>query len=135
MSAPGESGARVPPAESGAAGERGPDPQVLLALAAAGLLAFNFPLLMVWDADVTVFGLPLLPVALFAIWAALIAALAFVSERRAAPVDVLAAQMVAQAAASATTQATAQAAARETARRSAADEAPAAPPPRSGDAS
>ncbi|MFG1266740.1 hypothetical protein V5F40_02105 [Xanthobacter sp. DSM 14520] len=65
-----------------AASERGPRPQLLLALFATGVLAFNFPLLMVWDADVSVFGLPLLPVALFAIWAGLIAALAVASERR-----------------------------------------------------
>ncbi|MFG1299756.1 MHYT domain-containing protein [Xanthobacter sp. V3C-3] len=64
------------------AGDRGPRPQVLLALFAVGLAAFNFPLLIVWDAPVTVLGLPLLPVALFAIWAALIAALALASERR-----------------------------------------------------
>ena len=64
------------------AGERGPRPQVLLALFAVGVAAFNFPLLIVWDAPVTVLGLPLLPVALFAIWGALIAALAFASERR-----------------------------------------------------
>ena len=62
--------------------ERGPDRQVLIALAALGALAFNFPLLAVWDTQATVFGLPLLPVALFAIWAALIAALAVASERR-----------------------------------------------------
>lgn len=65
-----------------AASERGPRPQILLALFATGVLAFNFPLLMVWDADVSVFGLPLLPVALFAIWAGLIAALAVASECR-----------------------------------------------------
>ena len=70
------------PAERHAPSERGPRPQILLALFAAGVLAFNFPLLMVWDADVSVFGLPLLPVALFAIWAGLIAALAVASERR-----------------------------------------------------
>ena len=62
--------------------ERGPDRQVLIALAALGALAFNFPLLAVWDTEATVFSLPLLPVALFAIWGALIAALAFASERR-----------------------------------------------------
>ncbi len=61
---------------------RGPRPQVLLALWAAGLVLFNFPLLIVWNADASVFGLPLLPVALFAIWAGLIAALAFASEGR-----------------------------------------------------
>ena len=36
------------------------------------MVLFNFPLLIVWDRDATVLGLPLLPVALFAIWAALI---------------------------------------------------------------
>ncbi|MFG1265524.1 MULTISPECIES: hypothetical protein [Xanthobacter] len=61
---------------------QGPDRQGLIALAALGVLAFNFPLLAVWDTEATVFGLPLLPVALFAIWGALIAALAFASERR-----------------------------------------------------
>lgn len=60
---------------------RGPDRQVLVALAALGALAFNFPLLAVWDTEATVFGLPLLPVALFAIWGALIATLAVLSER------------------------------------------------------
>lgn len=70
------------PSEAIAAAERGPRPQLLLALCGVGFVAFNFPLLIVWDADVTVFGLPLLPVALFAIWAALIAALAVASERR-----------------------------------------------------
>lgn len=63
-------------------GGREPDRQVLIALAALGMLAFNFPLLAVWDSEATVFGLPLLPVALFAIWGALIAALAVASERR-----------------------------------------------------
>lgn len=61
----------------------GPRTAVLAALFAAGALAFNFPLLAVWDTDATVFGLPLLPVALFGIWAVLIAALAVASERRA----------------------------------------------------
>ena len=57
-------------------------PQVLLALCGAGLVLFNFPMLIVWDREATVFGLPLLPVALFAIWAALIGLLAWVSEDR-----------------------------------------------------
>ena len=47
--------------------------QRLLALFAAGWLLFNFPLLALWDRDATVFGLPLLPAALFAVWALLIA--------------------------------------------------------------
>ena len=54
---------------------------MLLALWGAGLVLFNFPMLIVWDQGVTVFGLPLLPVALFAVWAALIGALAWASER------------------------------------------------------
>lgn len=72
--------ATFPPGGHGA--DRGPRPQLLLALCGAGFLAFNFPLLMVWDVDATVFGLPLLPVALFAIWGVLVAALAVASERR-----------------------------------------------------
>ena len=61
-------------------GGRGPRAQVLLALCGAGLVLFNFPLLIVWDKGVTVLGLPLLPTALFLIWAGLIAALALASE-------------------------------------------------------
>ena len=57
-----------------------PRPPVLVALAAAGLALFHFPLLLVWDQAATVLGLPLLPAALFLIWAALIAALALASE-------------------------------------------------------
>ena len=60
---------------------RGPGAQLLLALWAAALVLFNFPMMMVWDQDVTVLGLPLLPVALFTIWAVLIAVLAWASER------------------------------------------------------
>ena len=59
----------------------GPSAQFLAALWVAAMVLFNFPMLIVWDQDVTVFGLPLLPVALFAIWGALIAALAWASER------------------------------------------------------
>lgn len=59
----------------------GPRPEVLLALFGAALLLFNFPLLAVWNVPATVFGLPLLPVALFAIWAGLVALLALASER------------------------------------------------------
>ena len=53
----------------------------LLGLFALGLLLFNFPLLALWDRDATVFGLPLFPAALFALWALLIAALALLMER------------------------------------------------------
>ena len=62
--------------------DRGPGPQVLLALFAAGMVLFNFPLLIIFDRDATVFGLPLLPVALFSIWALLNGLLAWAIERR-----------------------------------------------------
>jgi hypothetical protein len=61
---------------------RGPAAQVSLALFAGGMVLFNFPLLIVLDRDATVFGLPLLPVALFSIWALLIGLLAWAIERR-----------------------------------------------------
>ena len=57
-----------------------PGGALLVALWAAAVLLFNFPLLMIW-AGGTILGLPALPVALFAIWAALIAALAWACER------------------------------------------------------
>ncbi|MBI3155537.1 MAG: hypothetical protein HYZ20_09010 [Burkholderiales bacterium] len=52
----------------------------LLALFAAGTLAFNFPLLALWDRDATIAGLPLFPAALFGLWALLVAALGWLSE-------------------------------------------------------
>lgn len=55
--------------------------QRLLALFALGWLLLNLPLLTLWDRDVTVFGLPLLPAALFAGWALLIALAGWVAER------------------------------------------------------
>ena len=55
--------------------------QRLVALFAAALLLFNFPLLALWDHEVLVWGLPLFPTALFIIWALLIAALAVLMER------------------------------------------------------
>ncbi|MFG1480141.1 hypothetical protein V5F53_16005 [Xanthobacter sp. V4C-4] len=67
-------------ARSGAGG--GPRTAVLLALFAAGLALFNFPLLAVWNVPATVLGLPLLPVALFTVWALLIALLARACEGR-----------------------------------------------------
>ena len=62
-------------------GGRGPRTQVLVAICATGLALVNFPLLIVWDQPATVFGLPLLPTALFLIWVSLIVALALASER------------------------------------------------------
>jgi hypothetical protein len=55
--------------------------QRLLALFALGWLLLNFPLLALWDRDVVVFGIPLLPLAIFAAWALLIAAVAWIVER------------------------------------------------------
>ncbi len=57
----------------------GPPAQLLVALCGAGVLLLNFPLLLILDKPLTVLGLPLLPVALFGIWAGLIAALALAS--------------------------------------------------------
>lgn len=76
---------RREPGERAASG--GPRPQTLLALFAAGLAAFNFPLLLVWDIDAPLFGLPALPVFLFAIWVLLILALAYASERSARAIE------------------------------------------------
>ncbi|MDP2870379.1 hypothetical protein [Methyloversatilis sp.] len=55
--------------------------QRLLALFAAALLLFNFPLLALWDRDATLLGLPLFPAALFVVWGALIALLGWIIER------------------------------------------------------
>ena len=54
--------------------------QRLLGLFALGWLLLNFPLLTLWDRGVLVAGLPLLPLVLFAGWAALIGAAAWVCE-------------------------------------------------------
>ena len=55
--------------------------QRLLALFFAGLCLLNFPLLALWDRDALVFGVPLFPAALFALWALLIALRALILER------------------------------------------------------
>jgi hypothetical protein len=52
--------------------------QRLIALAVAGAVMLNFPLLTLWDVDATILGLPLLPVALFTSWAVLIACAAWI---------------------------------------------------------
>jgi hypothetical protein len=59
---------------------RGLTTQRLLALFAAGVLLFNFPLLRIFDRDAVLFGLPLLPAALFIAWAVLIGLLAWLLE-------------------------------------------------------
>lgn len=54
--------------------------QRMVALFCCGWMLLNFPLLGLWDADVSVFGVPLFPAALFTLWAVLIAALAWLME-------------------------------------------------------
>ena len=54
-----------------------------VALFAAALLLFNFPLLGLWDSPLRVAGLPLFPLALFLLWAGVIGLLAWLSERSA----------------------------------------------------
>lgn len=58
--------------------------QRLVALFCCGWLLLNFPLLGLWDVDTTVFGLPLLPVALLLLWVLLIVAVAWLMERQGA---------------------------------------------------
>ena len=60
---------------------KGIDAQRLLALFVLGWVLFNFPLLALWDLPMTVFGVPLLPFALFAIWLLLIGLTAWLMER------------------------------------------------------
>ena len=52
----------------------------LVALFAAGWALLNFPLLALWDRPASVFGVPLLPLALFGGWALLIALAAWIAE-------------------------------------------------------
>jgi hypothetical protein len=78
QAAPPETIMPVAATDRGAKALRGPR---LLALFCAGWLLMNFPLLSLFDRDLRLFGLPLLPLALFVGWALLIVALAAVSER------------------------------------------------------
>lgn len=55
--------------------------QRLTALFAAGWLVLNFPLLGLWDVVASFWGIPVLPLALFGLWAALIAAIAWLVDR------------------------------------------------------
>ena len=54
--------------------------QGLVAVFSGAALLLNFPLLGLWDHDAHVFGVPLLPAALFGLWFGLIAALAWLME-------------------------------------------------------
>ena len=58
-----------------------PTVQRLVALFAAGVLLFNFPLLGLWQSEATWWGIPLPVAALFIAWAALIGVLAWIVER------------------------------------------------------
>ena len=55
--------------------------QRLLALFFAAGVVFNFPLIALWDQDVTWLGIPLFPLALFLLWALLIGVLAWIMEK------------------------------------------------------
>ena len=57
--------------------------QRLAALFAGGWLLLDFPLLALWDREVTIGGLPLFPLAVFILWAGLIALAGWVVERAA----------------------------------------------------
>jgi len=54
--------------------------QRLFALFVVGWLLLNFPLLTLWDRDLSVWGVPLMPAALFGGWALLIGAAAWIAE-------------------------------------------------------
>lgn len=54
--------------------------QRLIALFVAACALFNFPLLMLWNVDTTVWGVALFPLALFMLWTMLIAGLAWLLE-------------------------------------------------------
>jgi hypothetical protein len=58
----------------------GSKPQRLFGLFALGWLLLNVPLLTLWDRPVMLWGVPLMPLALFAGWAGLIALAAWVAE-------------------------------------------------------
>ncbi len=55
--------------------------QRLVAVFGAGCALLSFPLLALWDHDLTLLGVPLLPLMLFVVWALLIAVVAWVTER------------------------------------------------------
>ena len=62
---------------------QGLEAQRLAGLFVAGWLLLDFPLLRLWEGG-SLFGLPRLPLALFVLWALLIAALAWMMERHGA---------------------------------------------------
>lgn len=55
------------------------------ALAIAGVLALNYPLIALFDRDTSVFGIPLPFLHVFVVWTALIVGLAVLVEHRSTP--------------------------------------------------
>jgi len=55
--------------------------QRLVAVFLAGVLLFDFPLLSLFDRPLRVFGVPLLHLYVFVVWAGLIAVIAWIAER------------------------------------------------------
>ena len=55
--------------------------QRLVALFVAGWALLSFPLLALWDHDLSLLGVPMLPAMLFLLWALLVAAVAWIAER------------------------------------------------------
>lgn len=53
----------------------------LVALFLFGWALFNFPLLVLWDQNLVLWGLPFFPLMLFIIWTLLIAGVAWLMER------------------------------------------------------
>lgn len=64
----------------GTGGGRGRTRQRLVALFAVGWLLLNVPLLTLWDRELTLLGLPLLPTVVFVGWGALIGIAGWVAE-------------------------------------------------------
>jgi hypothetical protein len=62
--------------------DSGIDYQRLIALFLLGWVLFNFPLLSLFNRPATLFGIPILYIYIFAAWAAVIALVAWVVERR-----------------------------------------------------
>lgn len=60
-------------------------PQRLFGLFTLGWLLLNVPLLTLWDRPVMLWGVPLMPLALFGGWAVLIAVAAWIAEAHGEP--------------------------------------------------
>ena len=56
--------------------------QRFVALCLTGMLLFNYPILSLFNVSGALFGVPILYAYLFAVWAALIAVMAYIAESR-----------------------------------------------------